>query len=135
TACLVEPGKLYPLPFGDHSTVPTSHLATAVAQRLEGRPRIVLDGTGADGAFGLTGKAETWQKVARTPRMVRSVASSLYGRLLWGSTGHIERLLRVTARTTVGSLESALVAQNPLAGAFYSADQRAAVDAELSRWV
>ena len=49
---LESPGKVYCQPFGDHSTVPSSLMAHAIVKKFKGQNRIILDGTGADGAFG-----------------------------------------------------------------------------------
>ena len=88
TSCLNEPGRIYPQPFGDSSTVPTSELAYAVIERLAGERRPILDGTGADGAFGMTGKVAMWKRVLKLPSATRYIASSAYT-MVWHRKGKL----------------------------------------------
>ncbi len=67
-ACLDEPGVVYPQPFADHSTVPTSDLARAIVDKLTDKPRVILDGTGADGGFGLVKKKSVYGGLYRHGR-------------------------------------------------------------------
>ncbi len=135
TACLEAPGKVYPLPFGDYSTAPTTDLALSVLELLDGRRRTIIDGTGADGAFGMIAKVAAWERVFSTPRLVRRAAAAAYGQFLWARSGRLESLGRVLRRAADLSFVAAVVAQNPLAGIFYRCDRRPAVDALLVSWI
>src|SRR5690606_36948646 len=75
--CLAEPGRTHPLPIGDSSTVPTSEFSVAVTRRL-GEPRLLLDGTGADGGFGMAARIRLWQALFRVPRAIRSALGTAY---------------------------------------------------------
>ena len=89
-SCLERPGEIYPQPFADHSTVPTSELAHATVRRLLGRNRLILDGTGADGAFGMASKIARWERVTRQHMAIRKTASMLYKELLWQRESRFE---------------------------------------------
>ena len=134
-SCLLKPGRIYPQPFGDHSTVPTWDLAHAVVNRLSDRKRIILDGMGADGAFGMTNKIRMWELVSRVPTIARKAASFTYGEMLWHHKGEIEHFARILCRSIDMPLLSAILAQNPLAGTFYSNRLRNSVDRLLAKWV
>lgn len=117
--CLIEPGRIYPQPFGDRSTVPTSELAHAVVDRLVGEHRVILDGTGADGCFGMANKINAWSRVERLPALARQAASLLYAATLWHRKGRMEYLCRMLRRSMDMPLLSAALAQNPLSGVLY----------------
>lgn len=136
TSSLDRPGAVYPLPFGDHSTVPTAALARAVIDRYGGAGLTLLDGTGADGGFGMSGKVRSWGRLQHIPRLLRLAAASLY--VLggcWTRTGAAEHRLRVLRRAATMPLLSAVVAQNPLAGMLYDARYAADVDRLLAEWI
>jgi len=134
-ACLAEPGLVYAHPFGDRSVIPTSDLALAVADRFAGEKRIVIDGTGADGAFGMCDKIRKWQRVERVPAMARKWASLGYGAALWRMEGRAERVARICRRSTGMPLLSALLAINPLAGLLYRDETGHSVHSLLERWI
>lgn len=131
---LLSPGEVYPQPFADHSVVPTSELAHAVVRRLK-PGSVVLDGTGADGGFGLGEKIRFFQGLSRVPGWILKSANRVYQDHLWRSTGSIERVLRVFGRMGQMPILSAMIAQNPLAGKWYSASDAREVYESLSRWV
>ncbi|QQO55006.1 MAG: asparagine synthase [Thiohalocapsa sp. PB-PSB1] len=133
--CLNDPGAIYPQPFGDHSTVPTSDLAHSVVERLSNQERLILDGTGADGAFGMTAKIDLWERMSRIPQIVKTSAAFAYGKMIWHRRGRIEYLARILRRSAEMPLLSAVLAQNPLAGTFYKKDNRHSVDDLLERWI
>jgi asparagine synthetase B (glutamine-hydrolysing) len=133
--CLQEPGCVYPQPFADHSTVPTSDLAHAVVERLDGERRLILDGTGADGAFGMTFKIEKWNRIMRVPAPLRRAAAIAYGMGFWHRTGSLERRFRILRRSINMPLLSAVLAQNPLDGILYRTPSRDHVHALLADWV
>ncbi len=131
---LESPGTIYPQPFADHSVVPTSDFAYAVLDRL-GPGMLVLDGTGADGGFGLGAKIRTFQQMRRLPAWVLQFAGRQYQDRLWQTTGVFERVLRVLSRLGQMPLLAALIAQNPLAGKWYSASPAQEVYDALERWI
>ncbi|MBM3334087.1 asparagine synthase, partial [Candidatus Sumerlaeota bacterium] len=133
--CLIEPGRIYPQPFGDHSSVPTWDLVHAAMDRLAGERRLILDGTGADGGFGLTKRIEMWSRVVRVPALLRHAASALYGPLLWHRSSKIEHLFRAFRRSIELPLLSAVMAQNPLAGILYHDLPGRPVDSLFSDWI
>lgn len=133
--CLDDPGKIYCQPFGDHSTVPTSDLARSVVKYLSNEKRLIIDGTGADGAFGMAAKVKAWKQVCRVPRIARKAASLAYGQMLWHRKDRIESVARILRRSIEMPMLSAILAQNPLAGTFYSNASRFSVDDRLKTWI
>ncbi len=134
---LERAGELYPQPFGDHSTMPTYRLARQTIERTEGT-RTVLDGTGADGAFGLFSKAAAWNKVRRVPRPLAAMSSAIYGPLsLQLKTSRLEFASRLFRRATRMPLLSASIAQNPLEGVCYRFDRstRDDVHGAVQQWL
>jgi len=134
-ACLDEPGSIYPQPFGDSSTPPASNLAYATVERLDGKRSLILDGTGADGAFGLVNKIAVWNRMVQIPRAARSAASAFYNRFFWHRPGKPEYLLRIFQRSVDMPFVSAVLAQNPLAGFFYRKIWAREVYELLEDWV
>lgn len=133
--CLINPGNIYPQPFGDQSTVPTSALASAVVDRLEGKKRIIIDGTGADGAFGMFNKVKAFNRIMRIPSILRRSTSLLYTPFLWHRKNKIEYLSRILRRSIQMPLISAVIAQNPLAGFLYDIPTKHEVYNLFSNWI
>lgn len=133
--CLIDPGRVYPQPFGTHSTVPASDLARAVVNRLAGEHRAILDGIGADGAFGMVNKIDVWSRVVRIPAIVRQAASLFYAATLWHRKGMLEHLCRILRRSIDMPLMSAVIAQNSLAGCLYQIPPTNDVHNLLADWV
>jgi len=133
---LRTPGKTYPIPFGDPSTVPTYALAKKVTERLSGLPCVIFDGNGADdGGFGMTHKINQWQKLTKVPRWALKMASLAYERSeIWNQVNAIENRLKLLRRLHDMPLLSAILAQNPLAGILYAKDGRKKVDGLLDEW-
>lgn len=120
---LEAPGKVYHLPFGDKSTVPTYALAQAAVERLRGEPCVIFDGTGADGGFGMTRKINQWLRLAKVPRCALKAVSLTYARSgMWYRANALENSLRLLRRLHDMPLLSAILAQNPLAGILYASD-------------
>jgi asparagine synthetase B (glutamine-hydrolysing) len=134
-SCLDAPGGIYPQPFGDHSTAPTSDLAYSVVERLSNQKRLILDGTGADGAFGMATKIGSWERMSRIPPIVKRSAAFAYSKMLWHRKGRIEYVARILRRSAEMPLLSAILAQNPLAGTFYKKDNGHSIDDFLERWI
>ncbi len=116
---LTHAGRDYRTPFGDHSTVPTYRLVRSVI-RTFGIEFTVLDGTGADGAFGLFGRARQWQKLNSTPRGLLRIGSQGYKSLrLWQRESRCEYWFRLLRRASQHRFPLAAVAQNALSGIAY----------------
>lgn len=133
--CLRKPGKIYPQPFADHSTVPTSDLAHAVVERLAGEKRLIIDGTGADGAFGMNNKVKSWEWVMRVPALLRRIAAARYDNFFWCRPGKLEYTTRILRRSVDMPPLSAILAQNPLAGKLYKQYPSAKVYQLLDEWI
>ena len=126
----------HPQPFADHSAIPTSALARQVIARFSDR-QTVFDGTGADGAFGLFGKAAALRKLYRIPHFIRSVAGGVYSAGFYLKQGRLEQRLRLARRSAQYSPFAMTVAQNPLCGIAYDAApaDRQAVTDMLDSWI
>lgn len=133
--CLKQPGQIYSQPFGDHSTVPTSALARAVVNRFGNERKVIIDGTGADGAFGMLGKIKSWQSVERVPVFLRLLVSLSYEKLFWRNDSRFERLGRICRRSTQLPIAGAVIAQNALAGIFYSDEANNRLGDLLEKWI
>ena len=132
--CHLEPGRIYPQPFGDFSVIPTVDLAHAVVERLgEGR-RVILDGTGGD-SFGLSNKAKLWEQVYRVPKLIRRAVSDLYGNMLWYREGKLEYVTRILSRSSNMPIFAAAWAQNPLEGVFFNDQSGNSVYGMLQKWI
>jgi asparagine synthase (glutamine-hydrolysing) len=134
--CLIEPGRVYFQPFADYATASTFSLAHAVIDRLAEDRRLILDGTGADSAFGLIDKIERWKRVMHLPAAARDLASGLYRITgLWHRNGRSEYVLRTLRRSATMPLLSAFAAQNPLADIFYDGTTASDVHRLLIEWI
>jgi asparagine synthetase B (glutamine-hydrolysing) len=118
---LMHAGSDYRTPFCDHAAVPTSKLVRSVICSF-GPEFAVLDGTGADGAFGLFGRSRQWQKLHSIPGGLLRVGSLGY-RLLrsWRKDSKVEQRLKLLRRASQHRFPLSAVAQNPLAGIAYHA--------------
>jgi asparagine synthase (glutamine-hydrolysing) len=123
-------GREYTFPFGDTSVMPTNVLVHDSLPRAR-ESGIVVDGTGADGLFGMWPKHREWQRVYGVPRSIRRAGSALYrGLRLWRQSGRIERIGRVVRRSSQMRPEcAAITAQNALAGIAYRAASEDEADA------
>ena len=105
-------GRDYSFPFVDRSVIPTNLLVNA-SRGLIGGNHVVLEGTGADGAFG------AWtphSRVAHLPRPARQALAAGYGWLeLWRQPTELERVARLARGSVQMPTAHALViAQNVL---------------------
>jgi len=106
-------------PFGDHSSLPTYNLSFAVLENFS-KSRVIIDGTGADGAFGLFGKTSDFRKLYSIPRTFRKVMGYLYkAKGYWKNVSRIEYFLRLCRRSVQMPMLQASIAQNPLLGITY----------------
>ncbi len=113
-------GKDYSFPFGDFSTVPTNIL---VHESLEWARQsfVVIEGTGADGAFGVGMKYPNWQKVYAIPTLLRQQADAAYSLLkLWKRDSTLEHIGRVARKSMHMPMGQAMVAENALEGIAYN---------------
>jgi asparagine synthase (glutamine-hydrolysing) len=133
---LIDPGRVYPQPFADSSTVPTSELAQATVRRLAGERRLILDGTGADGAFGMARRIVSWGHVYSIPAFARRAVSSLYGAAhLWTNLSRVEFVCRVFRHSVQMPMLPAVLCQNPLAGFLYRDAGADRVHRLLEDWI
>ncbi len=116
-------GEAYRQPFCDISCIPTMELAdAAIARSSPDRP--IIDGTGADGAFGLFHKARQWARFFAAPRALRMAAASLYDRIgLAARHGRVEYTMRLLARALHASPAVAAVAQASLRSELFDAGE------------
>lgn len=121
---LARIGENYTHPFGDYSLLPTNMLAHAAARQL-GSGHVIIDGTGADGAFGLSEKLSQWKCLYFIPKPIRHIAGFLYKAFgLWNTHHRTEYVLRVLRRsTTMPMHQAAVIAQNPMDGIAYQIPQ------------
>lgn len=130
--------KIYRQPFADHSAVPTAELMR-FAVDLAHRDTLILDGTGADGAFGLVRKARRYRLFDRTvPAPARATLGWPYrGLSLWRRSGPVERLARISYRLGTMSKLLASIAISPMLGIAVHAEPSAwaSVNRELEDWV
>jgi asparagine synthetase B (glutamine-hydrolysing) len=104
-------------PFADHSTIPTTTLLDGALAMIRA-PSTILDGTGADGAFGMFAKAETYDRVERLlPAPLRRLLAMPY-RLggFWRRTGRLEVPLRLLRRAGTLPPIAAAIAISPMLG-------------------
>ena len=112
-------GEDYSLPFGDCSTVPTNILAHK-SLRWAKRSLFVIEGTGADGAFGVGDKYNAWARIYRIPSFLRKPARSVYSQFeLWKGDSRMEHFCRAMRKSLDMTLGPAVVAENALAGIAY----------------
>ena len=112
-------GRVYVRPFGDPSLSPTYALASAVIERFPSS-RVIFDGTGADGAFGLYSKMPFYRKLYRIPKPIRNMAGLLYERSeSWMTNSSFERIGRILRRSAQLPMVLGAIARNPLANIAY----------------
>ncbi|WP_346535173.1 asparagine synthase C-terminal domain-containing protein [Micromonospora sp. DPT] len=118
-AFLADIGRDYTYPFGDFATISANLMVRAGIKMAPDAPQFI-DGTGADGAFGV-GQLATWQKLYRLPRPLLLGAAGLYSRAeLWRRPSRFEHRTRALRRAAqMPLLEAAVVATNALDGVFY----------------
>ena len=113
-------GKDYSFPFGDFSTVPTNILVHESAD-LARQSSMVIEGTGADGAFGIGIKHASWQRVYRVPARIRRQVDLAYKGLgLWRHSSKLERIGRIARKSLQMPVGPAVVAENALEGIAYT---------------
>ena len=112
-------GRDYSFPFGDFSTVPTNILVQESLSSGDD-PSTVMEGTGADGAFGLAARYPQWEWIYAVPPAMRHITGLAYGGLnLWRHNSRFERLAHFIRKSVKMPLGHAVVAQNALEGIAY----------------
>jgi asparagine synthetase B (glutamine-hydrolysing) len=113
-------GKDYSVPFGDFSTVPMNILVHESMRENE-RASTVIEGTGADGAFGLAAAYADKRRIYSVPSSLRRLVRSAYRVLrLWKYSSKAERIAGFVSKSVDMSLGQAVVAPNPLESIAYS---------------
>lgn len=128
-ALLDNPGRVYPVPFGDVSAVPTSELCHGLSRLVDPEDVVVFDGTGADGAFGLGRKVLDLQRLLRLPTTALRAVDLVYLHGGWLSHGTAEYWMRVARRGSHLSRVGTVLAQNSLFGILYDAPDLGRIDA------
>lgn len=113
-------GQDYRFPFGDLSVIPTNLMLHASLPTLS-EPLTVIEGTGADGAFGMAGKYEKWQYIYGKPRPIRwAVAKGYEWFNLWEQDSTLEgRARRIRRSTQLPFQQAAAMSSNPFDGIAY----------------
>ena len=114
----------YSYPFGDFSAIPTNLLVYA-SLPWAGRSRTVIDGTGADGAFGkVVANPRAWHGLYSVPVSIRRTLGGGYRLFkLWKPSDRLIRvaprvgLIRFSARMPLS--HAAVISQNALEGIAY----------------
>ena len=134
---LEAPGRVFGMPFGDESVAPTAEFAHAMCSALGTTRSVIIDGTGADGGFGLHQRLRSTRiKATLLPTPVQRLAAAAYDAgLLWCRKGILERYTNRLRGSGGCSAVTGFIAQNPLDGILYEAGARARVDALLGRWI
>jgi asparagine synthetase B (glutamine-hydrolysing) len=105
----------YAFPFGDLSTLPTNLLVHAALKGIQ--PSAVIEGTGADGAFGMSASYRRWSSVFAMPAPLRLAGGAAYDWLrLWRYNSYLERALRFVRKSTRLGIHPAVLAQHSLDG-------------------
>lgn len=123
----------YAAPFVDIASFATHALLAGVGPQAQASGA-VIDGVGADAAFGLGPKVNDWQRVYRLPIPLRVAVSQGYRRLrLWEGTTRAEEPARLVRRSLQMSLPHASSALNALDGVVYDIppDARARIEGAL----
>jgi len=125
-----------PQPFADHSVFPTRRLCRIAQESFDFAT--VIDGTGADGCFGLFGRAARFKRLYEMPAALRHIGRRLYNSAkIWAKRSPFEPPLRILCRSSKLPWLCAAIAQNPLAGILYAAhaDIQAEVCHALYDWI
>lgn len=123
------PGKVYPVPFGDISSIPTAELCSGLGRLVDSADYVIFDGSGADGAFGLARRLRRLTQLTMLPATLRSVGSMAYKKGGWRLRGKLEYAMRVSRRSTRLSQVGVLLAQNSLFDILYEAPNLEDIDA------
>lgn len=129
-SALARVTRRYSAPFTDMAWVASSLLVDA-ALPLLAHGGALIDGVGADGAFGLVPKLRQWETIYRLPLPVRHAVDAHYRRRrLWEQGGRAEMAGRLIRRSLQLPIEHAALAQNALRGLVYDVAQPAVDEME-----
>ncbi len=122
-------GTDYSFPFGDFSVIPTHLLVLASHDQ---RAPAIIDGTGADGAFGQGMQYRTWKTIYAIPSFLRAFVASSYTALYsWPRESKAAKVARIMRRTAHLSLPlAAVMVQNSLDNIAYHMPDRIRNDLE-----
>jgi len=123
----------YTAPFVDIASFATHELLAGIWPQAQASGA-VIDGVGADAAFGLGPKVHDWRRIYRLPIPLRIAVSHGYRHLrLWEGTSRGEEPARLVRRSLQMSLAHASSALNALDGVVYdiSSDARARIEGAL----
>ncbi|MDX1525904.1 MAG: asparagine synthase C-terminal domain-containing protein [Pseudidiomarina maritima] len=134
---LDNPRKIWNEPFCDYSTIPTIELAYSVLENFTNKKLLIVDGTGADGCFGLGQRYNNWKNLETIPKIFRRLISYMYKTksISLSKPFILEKLARIARRSVNNSLESAMLAQNALDGVAYSDKDIKLLEEMLTRWI
>jgi asparagine synthetase B (glutamine-hydrolysing) len=104
----------YSFPFGDISTIPMNHLVHG-SLPFAAEAGTVVEGTGADGAYGMAAAYPRWRRTYRVPWSIRELVSTAYAWWgLWRFDNRFERMARFARKSAALPLPHAVIAQNAL---------------------
>jgi asparagine synthetase B (glutamine-hydrolysing) len=135
--CIENAVNLFRLPFADHGTVQMYDLFLGISEKYDSN-RTVLDGTGADGAFGLFETSKHSKNLYYIPWFVRSMVSPLYKWLsFWKRSTSLEYYLRLIRRSAYLSELPNFVAHNPLIniGYFLNSGDITKISESCDEWI
>ena len=114
-------GRDYSYPFADRSTIPTNALVHSTFKCYK-NDNIILDGTGADGLFGIGQKYRSWSNLYQVPSIARFILGKIYElNKIYLRNDKLEYYLRLIKRSSQFNINnSAIMAQNALNGTLYS---------------
>lgn len=107
------------IPFSDLSVLPMNLMIHAALGSGAQVPS-VLDGTGADGMFGVGLEYRRWRRIYEMPHLARATVGGLYKATgMWKGASRNERIGRVLRRSAQMPMPVATLAQNALDGIAY----------------
>lgn len=110
----------YGMPIGDTSLFPTSLLASKVCDEFGSENRLVFDGTGADGVFGLWHKGAQWQRYRRLLELFSGMAGGVYRNTpAWRTGGHLEYVLRQFRRSSLAPYPWSVMLNTTVSGILF----------------
>jgi len=133
--CLECPGRIFPLPFADESTAPMTVLANHLISREDTKNATIIDGTGADGVFGLGNKTYKWSKLFLIPKELRKILALPYSLGFWKRPGETEYLCRLLRRSCDLPPWAAFIAQNALNKILYRQEESGKLLEVLNNWI
>jgi asparagine synthase (glutamine-hydrolysing) len=134
-SCLVDPGQVYPQPFGDHTTAPVSGFACGAVNVLGNTKRYVLDGAGAEPAFCMTPMIGLMERASRRPAAAGKAAAFAHRNTLWYRRCKAEGLASKLRRSAEMPFLSSVLARSAVAATFCREISIDALDRLVQEWV